>query len=195
MWSVSLNEAIELNRQGAVGKSFGAVQVADGLCVRFAQSLILTLSGLHRHAKHFGLVPNAAPLDPSNFESTRGQRTARLAGFLSRVLLSQRSRFIHKAATVQELVEDLRQDFCENADELANGCHLNNERLWAALTRCHYDLNTCFRETIVLLKSFLLELPEEQLDSFEITLRLPRTRTVQTGSPFRHRRFAVVPGK
>ncbi len=195
MLSVSLDEAIELRHKGALDKSFEAARIASGLCVRFAQSLKVVLRGLHRHAKHFGLVPNAAPLDPANFQGARGQRTARLTGLLNRVLLSQRSRFIHKASTLSEMVDDLRQDFCDAVEELINGFHFSTDALWHALDQCHYDLNTCLRETIVLLKSFLLVLPEDQLASFETELHLPRTRTVEHGLPFRHRRFAEVPGK
>ncbi len=195
MLSVTLDEAIDLRRKGAIAQSFEAARIAGGLCVRFSQSLGLVLNGLQCHAKHFGLVPNAAPLDPDNFRGVRGQRTARLAGFLTRVLLSQRSRFVHKAATLQEMVEDLRKDFCEAVDDLVSGVYLRNEELWKALDQNHYDLNTCLREAIVLLKSFLVVLPEEQLASFESELQLSRTRTVQPGLPFRHRRFAAVPGK
>jgi len=195
MLSVSLNEAFDLRQKGAVANSFEAVRVSSGLCVRFTQSLQLVLKGLHRHAKHFGLVPNAAPLDFDNFRGARGQRTARLTAFLSRVLLSQRSRFIHKAATLREMVDDLERDFCENAEDLVNGFYSGDDAPWEALDQEHFDLNTCLRETIVLLKSFLLVLPEDQLASFESELQLPRTRTVQSGLPFRHRRFAAVPGK
>jgi hypothetical protein len=195
MLSVSLNEAFELRHQGAIAKSYEAAQVAGGLCTRFAHSLDLVLLGLRHHAKHFGLVPNAAPLDPENFRGIRGQRTARLAGFLARVLFTQRSRFIHKAATLHEMVSDLGKDFCEAAENLAGGFYDSNDALWEALDDGHFDLNTCLRETIVLLKSFLLVLPEEQIASFEAELQLPRMRTCQHGSGFRHRRFAAVPGK
>jgi len=195
MMSVSLDEALDLRRKGALAKSFEAAQIASGLCERLAQSLKMVLGGLHRHAKHFGLVPNAAPLDPANFQGTRGQRTARLTGLLNRVLLSQRSRFIHKASTILEMVENLKQDFCDAVEELVHGFHFNTEPLWNALDQCHFDLNTCLRETIVLLKSFLLVLPEEQITCFETELRFPHTRAVQHSLSFRHRRFAAVPGK
>jgi hypothetical protein len=40
------------------------------------------------------------------------------------------------------------------------------ESHWEALDSLHYDLNTCLRETIVVLKSFLLGLSPEELDAF-----------------------------
>jgi hypothetical protein len=42
------------------------------------------------------------------------------------------------------------------------------------MERLHYDVNTCLRETQVMLKSFLRALPSQQLDSFEERLRAPR---------------------
>jgi len=195
MLSVTLDEAINLRRKGSLIQALEAARTAGGLCVRFAHSLRLVLNSLHSHSKHFGLVPNAAPLDPENFHGTRGQRTARLTGFLNRVLLSQRSRFIHKAATLQEMVEDLKEDFCGAVEDLVSRMDLRNEELWETLDQGHFDLNTCLRETIVLLKSFLVALPEDQLASFESELRLSHTRTVQSGLSFHHGRFATVPGK
>jgi hypothetical protein len=195
MLSVTLDEALDLRRRGSLAQAAEAAAIAGGLCVRFTQSLRLVLSGLQRHAKHFGLVPNAAPLDSENFRGGRVQRTARLTGFLNRVLLSQRSRFIYKAATLQEIVEDLKKDFCETVEDLVSGIHLQNEELWQALDAGHYDLNTCLRETFVLLKCFLVVLPEDQLVSFESELQLSRTRTDQSSLSLRHRRFATVPGK
>ncbi|HWZ97687.1 MAG TPA: hypothetical protein VN025_08000 [Candidatus Dormibacteraeota bacterium] len=195
MLSVSLNEALELRRSGALMKAYEVAQTARGVCLRFTQSLELVLSGLHCHAKHFGVVPNAAPLDASNFRGGREQRTARITGFLNRVLLSQRSQFIHKSATLREMVGDLRTEFCEAVDDLINGHYVRSETIWEALDNGHFDLNTCLRETMVLLKSFLVVLPEDQLASFESQLKLPSVRTAPPNFAFRHRRFAAVPGK
>jgi hypothetical protein len=195
MLSVTLDEAIALRQQGALTRSYEAAKVASGLCLRFTKSLDHILGGLYRHAKHFGLVPNAAPLDPSNFRRTHGQRTARLAGFLNRVLLSQRSQFIHKAATLQEMVRDLRSEFCKTVDDLIGGIYVKHEPLWRILDEGHFDLNTCLRETNILLKSFLVVLPDEQIASFESELELPAERPEPSRISFRHRRLAPLPGK
>jgi len=69
---------------------------------------------------------------------------------------------------------------------------------WLALDACHFDLNTCLRETLVLVKSFLVVLPEEQLDIFDFTIRgLCRARPVHhSGVPVIHaRRIAAIAGK
>jgi len=195
MLSVALNEAIALREQGSLTRSFEAANVSGGLCVRFTKSLDHVLGGLHGHAKHFGLVPNAAPLDPANFRGAREQRTARLTGFLNRVLLSQRSQFIHKAATLQEMVRNLKSEFCQAVDDLVGGVHIRHEALWEVLDAGHFDLNTCLRETIVLLKSFLVVLPEDQLASFESALEFPSRSPEPSRITFRHGRFAALPGK
>ena len=163
--------------------------------MRFSNILGLVLGGLHRHAKLFPVVPNAAPLDPANFHGVRSQRTAKFTGLLNRVLLSQRSQFIHKASTLKELVLDLRDQFCKAVDDLLSGIFYRTEALWATLDQCHFDLNTCFREALVLFKSFLLVLPDEHLSSFESGLQLSISVSAEPALAIRHRRFAAVPGK
>jgi hypothetical protein len=195
IFSISLDEALEFRRTGSLAQAYEAARVARGVCARFSLSLDMLLASLHEHAKHFGLVPNAAPLDAENFRGARGQRTAKIAGFLNRVLLSQRSQFIHKAATLRDLVTDLSNEFCKAADELISGVYLENSAFWETLDRNHFDLNTCLREAIVLLKSFLVVMPDEQLAAFETTVAFRSARTPQPAFAFRHRRFAAVPGK
>jgi hypothetical protein len=195
IFSVSLDEALELRRAGSLARAYDAALVSRGVCARFSQSLEMLLTCLHRHAKHFGLVPNAAPLDAENFRGSRSQRTAKIAGFLSRILLSQRSQFIHKATTLRDLVTDLNGEFCKTADELISGVYLENAPFWETLERSHFDLNTCLREAIVLLKSFLVVMPEEQISAFETAVSFRSARTPEPALTFRHRRFAAVSGK
>lgn len=195
IFSVSLDEALELRRAGSIAKAFELARVSQGVCRRFAQTLETLLTNLHQHAKHFGLVPNAAPLDPENFRGPRGQRTAKITSFLNRVLLSQRSRFIHKAATLRDLVSDLNDEFSKAADDLTSGEHLENDAFWDTLDKDHFDLNTCLREAMVLLKSFLVVLPDEQVTAFETAVSVRFRETAQPTPAFRHRRFAAVPGK
>lgn len=171
MLSVSLNEALELNKVGQVAKSYQVVSVAPALCSRLVQPLSALLRGLAEHAKHFGIVPNAAPLNPANFIGSKAQRSARMNALLNRVLLSHRAQFLHKVSALADLIEDLNRDFTQVAADLSDGFSLNADSLWAALDACHYDLNTCFRETEVLLKSFFVALPENQLPGFEKSVR------------------------
>jgi len=163
MLSVSLDEAIELRQLGQPGKSLQAVGITSGLCGLLTHTLAGLLRALSEHAKHYGTIPNAAPLDAANFQGQKGQRSARMSNLLNHVLLSQRLQFLHKVSTLMEMVEDLGKDFRQAADELAEGLSINPKEMWDEVDTDHYDLNTCLREAIVVFKSFLIALPESQL--------------------------------
>jgi hypothetical protein len=167
MLSVSLNEALALRHEGRLLLCCQAVNVTPSLCARLSEALRSLIRVLSEHAKHYGTVPNAAPLDPQNFQTTKGQRSARMSGLLSKVLLSQRTQFLHKLSTLLEMVENLGKEYCTSAEELGTGMSTDAELLWKTIDAAHYDLNTCLRETIVLLKSFLRALPDDQLASFQ----------------------------
>src|SRR5712664_4549052 len=199
MLSVSLDEAIELRQLGHPGKSLQAVGITSGLCRLLTQMLAGLLRALSEHAKHYGTVPNAAPLDPANFQGQKGQRSARMSSLLNRVLLSQRLQFLHKVSTLEEMVEDLGKDFRHAADDLADGLSPNPGKMWADVDTDHYDLNTCLREAIVVLKSFLIALPESQLGAFQGTVRR-QSQPLETGAPstqgmIRHRRMPAIAGE
>jgi hypothetical protein len=169
MLSVSLDEALELRHHGRFSKASQAVCVTPELCARFANPLVALLWSLSEHAKHYGTVPNAAPLDPANFLGARGQRIAFVSSLLCKVLLSQRLQFLHKISTLSEMVDDLNEDFCAAAAEIATSS-LVPDNLWEMVDATHYDLNTCFREAVVLLKSFLMAVPEVELEAFRATV-------------------------
>jgi hypothetical protein len=199
MFSVSLNEAIELGREGRHLKSASAIGVSSELCRLFTVPLAGLLRALSQHAKHYGTIPNAAPLDPSNYVGLRAQRAARMSGLLNRVLLSHRLQFLHKVNTLEEMVEDLTKDFRNAAGALASGLSIDPGSMWNEVDVGHNDLNTCLRETIVLLKSFLIALPDDQLGTFQITAR-EQWEVRRAGTPARHpmirdRRIAAIAGQ
>jgi hypothetical protein len=170
MFSVSLNEALELRRIGKAAPSCRAIFVTPALCARLAFPLEGLLRTLGEHAKHFGVVPNTAPLDAANFRGYREQWTARMSDLLSRVLLTQRSQFLHKIDTLEEMVLSIRKNFHEVASDLGSGTSEEPTEDWRAIDNAHFDLNTCLRESIVVLKSFLVVLPNEQLSRFQKTV-------------------------
>jgi hypothetical protein len=199
MFSVSLNEAIELRQRGRLAKSLQLLGVVTGLCKLLTVPLAGLLRALSGHAKHNGTIPNAAPLDPENFHGQKAQRLARLSSLLNRILLSHRSQFLHKVATLAEMVEDLEKDFCEAATDLSEGTAADPRSQWDEVDAGHYDLNTCLREAIVLLKSFLVALPEDQLKAFEQTVR-EQTSARVIEPPLhqrvlRHRRMTAIAGE
>lgn len=200
MLSVSLDEALELRQAGRHAKASQAVCVTPELCNRFAHPLIALLWSLGEHAKHHGTVPNAAPLDPANFQCTRVQRTARFSSLLCRIILADRTQFLYKIGTLGEMVDDLSREFCTAANEIAADGSRDCELAWQAADSVHYDLNTCLRETIVLLKSFLMALPENELETFQATVHSqmgasqPKKLTLSQRL-LRHRRIAAISGE
>jgi hypothetical protein len=199
MLSVSLNEAIEMRQAGNLAKSSQVVYVTAALCPRLTDPLAAILRALGDHAKHYGTMPNTAPLDSSNFQSYGSQRSARMSCLLSHVLLTQRSQFLHKIGTLHEMVVDLGREFHASADELASGTSVDPISDWRAVDIAHYDLNTCLREAIVLLKSFLRAVPDDELVRFQETVSwqmrvreapLPSRQTVA-----RHRRMTPIAGQ
>ena len=195
MFSVSLNEAIELKLAGLRAKAFSAISMTSQLCDRLTRPLAGTLRALHDHAKHYGTVPNAAPLDPENYQGIRGQRTARMSGLMDRVLFTHRLQFLHKVSTLQEMVEDLDRDFRNAADDLAGGLCMDPEQGWREMDAGHYDLNTCLRETVVLFKSFLVVLPAGQLGDFEKTIYVQsHFQGEDLAAPY-HRRMSAFAGQ
>lgn len=170
MFSVNLNEAFEMRRWGRMSLAQEVLLVSPALCRRLAVPLSSLLRAMLEHAKHFGTGPNLLPLDADNFQHAKSQRAARRSDLLSRVLLTRKSQFLHKMATLSDLVEELNKGFEEGIAELQDEQSVCPEPQWHLLDAVHYDLNTCLRHAVVLFKSFLHALPEAQLPDFEAAL-------------------------
>lgn len=199
MFSVNLDEAIGLRRNGHIAKAHQAVSVSPALCKRLADLLVTLLRAMLAHAKHFRVTPNLSPLDPENFQRAKSRRAASFNGICSRIFLTQRSQFLHKISTLLELVENLNECFSRAAEALNDPDSVQPEREWDMLDASHYDLNTCLRESIVLLKCFLIALPEEQLVEFNSALHgAPAPSSSPLLAPKRHlahRRMTLLKGQ
>ena len=75
-------------------------------------------------------------------------------------------RFRRKLNVLLRSVNHLAGEFHHAAREISEGSSVHPESHWEALDWLHYDLNTCLRESIVVLKSFLLGLSPTELDAF-----------------------------
>ena len=171
MFSVNLDEALGMRRGGRFSKAYQVLHVSPALCQRLTAPLLSLLRAMLEHGKHFGITPNLVPLDPENFQNSRSQRVARFNDLLSMFLLTRKSQFLHKISALAELVEELGKSFESAAGELGEGESLHPDHDWDMLDAIHYDLNTCLRESVVLMKSFLHALPEGQLHAFAAKLR------------------------
>lgn len=201
MFSINLDEALGLRRIGRLDKAYMALSVAPSLCKRLADNLQVLLRALLAHAKHFHITPNISPLDPGNFQQNISRRAAHFNRLCSHILLSQRSQFSHKISSLLELIEDLSNSFSDTICDLNECSSLQPERAWEVLDASHYDINTCLRESIVLLKSFLHALPEEQLPEFNAALQkhtftpTPRARALVPRRQLAHRRMSLLKGQ
>ena len=199
MFSVSLNEAITLLREGRLINALQTIGLSPVLCHLLTQPLSCLLRALGEHARHYGTMPNAAPLDAGNFRGFKVQRLARINALLSRVLLSHRLQFLYKIGALQEMIGHLEEDFCLAAEDLAEGTATDPRGTWQLVDLNHYDLNTCYREALVLFKSFLVALPEDQLVPFqESVLEYSRAHEAEIPSRpsmIRDRRMAQMAGE
>ena len=199
MFSVNLDEALGLRRDGRVAKAQQVLSVSSALCQRLTSPLNSLLHSMLLHARHSGTAPNLASLDPHNFQNCHSQRVARFNSVFSKLLFTRRSQFLYKISTLTELVEELTGNFLASSEEILAGDSLDSDRDWDVLDASHYDLNTCLRETVVLFKSFLHALPETQLQEFLATFQ-ERTACAEGLLPANarylvHRRMAAIKGQ
>jgi len=198
MLSVALDGALTLWRRGQNAMAKETADVTPELCDRLVLRLSSVLHAMRQQARHFGIVPNLAPLEVRNFRTERAQRAARFSSLMGHVLFSERSQFIQKISALEQIVEELGDLFVEAVGQASLADSEARCVSWQALDAGHFDLNTSLRETLVLLKSFLVVLPEEQLDLLDFTIRgLCRTRTTlhSAAAGIRARRIAAVAGK
>jgi hypothetical protein len=199
MFSVNLDEALGLRRDGRVAKAQQVLSVSSALCQRLTAPLNSLLRSMLLHVRHSSIAPHLASLDPQNFQNCRSQRVARFNSVFSKLLLTRRSQFLHKISTLTELVEELAANFLASSEEILAGDSLDSDCDWDVLDASHYDLNTCLRETVVLFKSFLHALPESQLQEFLATFQ-ERTACSEGLIPAKarylvHRRMAAIKGQ
>jgi hypothetical protein len=184
MMSISLNEALELRQSGRLIKASHAMHVVPALCSRFALQLETLLRALSDHAKHYGTVPNTSPLNPEHFRGAHARNIARRSAVLNLVLFSAKFQFLTKLGYLQDLVEDLGREFVESAGILALDATAAPDFHWIDLDEKHFDLNTCLREAIVLFKSFLRVLPDDQLVHFQKAM-IPPALPIPAAPPVR----------
>jgi hypothetical protein len=89
--------------------------------------------------------------------------------------------------------------FQNAAEELSQNDSLRPDFDWEFLDATHYDLNTCLRETVVILKSFLHALPERQLSHFQDIFRQQFAASPSSvpipARALAHRRMAFIKGQ
>ena len=193
MLSVTLDGAISLRTRGRLPHARAGVGVAADLFDRTAGELLAALRTLWDHGKHFGHLPEVTALNPDFFRSAASQRTAAWDNLLHRVLLSARSRFFGKLSALDDIVESLATEFREAASQIAEGLTVRPEQHWGQLDALHDDMNTCLRETTIVLKSFLHGLAGEHVEAFR--RRLAAQSRLLAGSSFRRGALTPIPDR
>ena len=166
MFGVALNEAMGLRNQGQMDTARQQVRFSIALCERFVALLSLLLLTLERHARHFGTLPNVEPLDVENFRGQTAKTKARMNATLTLVLWGRHNRFVQKVKALEELVTGQQEIYCAAAVRVADGESISPRQDWRTLDWVHYDLSTAASEAKILLKSFLVAVPDEEATLF-----------------------------
>jgi hypothetical protein len=161
--SISLSDVLTLCREGRLPPAGEQSAIVVTLFGRLARELRAVLRAMGEHGRRFGTVPAVIPLRPGFFRSAGAQRIARTNHLVSRVLFSVRARFFRKNRALLQIVAGVQHETRHIARTKTGEITLS----WSRLEEFHYDLNTCLRETLVILKSFLCVLPAQELAPFQ----------------------------
>lgn len=166
MFGVALNDAIGLRNNGNLDLAREQVRVTINLCHRCVESLSALLLTLERHARHFGTLPSVEPLDSENFQGEAARSRARMSFTLSMVLWGQQSLYLHKVKDLGRLISDQDELYAVTAERVAGGYSVFPKFDWDVLDGVHYDLTTAVSEAKILLKCFLVAVPEGEVRHF-----------------------------
>lgn len=191
MLSIPLDEAIGFRKEGSREESLKHVLLIPGLVAHFMKHLDGVLHAMQQHAKNHRVKPSVAPLNPANFLGRGGRKGARRSQLLGMVLISRRAQFLEKIRRLREMITRIGSDFrCAADDLISTGAAAEPASLWEAVDTGHFDLNTCLRETIILLKCFFRAIPDSDLAEFQRTaatiLSQPKAYTNLISQPQLH---------
>jgi hypothetical protein len=167
MLSVALNEAFSHRGEGGLVVASQHAGVAADLAEGLTASLTKALRFLHGFACALSGLPSGDPLNPDFFRSETARRAAEWHSVRHGILLRDRSRFLHKLGTLARVTQSIAREFDEAARDISEGTSIEPGSSWTSLRHLHYDLITCLRETVVLLKSVLHATPEHALPALQ----------------------------
>jgi hypothetical protein len=179
MMSVSLDEALARRARGELVCAQQQAAITSELLLRLNAMLVLGCAAMAECGKRVGDLPVVQPLHTDFFRGDTAQSAASWNSLLHNVLLGHRSRFFHKLRILASTIERLGNEFEQTAGDIAASTCVDPGSCWKQLDSLHFDLNTCLRESEVILKSFLRALPGDHLSGFEAELnRPPASRSV-----------------
>lgn len=173
MASIALDEAFALRKRGDIVHAQQQAEVSTELLLRLSADLVRSSEIIQDGARHVVDLPLVEPLQSSNFRSASAHRAASWNKLFHQVLFSARSRFFHKLRALGSTVSELAAEFEQAAALIADGSAHVSTTAWPTLEMLHDDLNTCLRESEIVLKSFLRAIPAELTASLRNRLEAP----------------------
>ncbi len=167
MASIALDEAFSARDRGVLVLAREQVAISAELTARLAVQLLEALRALQEYGRKSRKYPQVTALNSDFFRGAAAQRIAAMEELMHRLMPSRRARFTHKVEALGQAVQELSKDYRAVAEEIATGASTDPASHWEAMELLQYDLNTCLRETIVILKSFLLTLSSGQFEAFQ----------------------------
>lgn len=166
VFSVPLDDAMALRAEGKLMRARQCVEIAATMVTDLTAPLAASCRTLEKWGRRLPVPPAVAALNPSFYRSEVARQNAQWNQLMHRILFGSRSRFLHKLRVLEMSVSGLGDEFHREAGELSAGLHTRPDSSWPRLDELHYDVNTCLRETVVVLKSFILALPPKNLAFF-----------------------------
>jgi hypothetical protein len=164
--SVTLNDALTLCKREMLLQAREQGATFADLFDRLAGGSRAVLRAMHEHGQQFGTLPNFALLRSDYFRSERARQIARTNSLFSFLILRSRKRFFRKLAAAEQIMADLNREVRNLTRRMSGENGLIVDKGWGRLEVLHYDMNTCLRETTVMLKSFFCVLPPNELEEF-----------------------------
>jgi hypothetical protein len=183
VFSVPLDDAMALRAEGQLRHARQLVEIAAAVVTDLTAPLAASCHALEKWGRQLVVPPAVASLNPSFFRSEAARQNAQWNQLMHRILFGSRSRFLHKLRALEMNVSALGDEFHRQAEELSAGVHIRPDATWPRLDELHYDVNTCLRETIVVLKSFILALPPKNLSLFHGDLNAAASAARQAFRP------------
>ena len=164
--SVALNDAFTLCRQGKLAPAREEAAIFADLFDRLSKRLRGVLRPLDEHSRRLTTMPNVVPLQAEFFRSEQAQQVARSNQLAFMVVFRARTRFVRKLDALEQVLVVLDEATRKIAARIADGSTVSLLEQWTRLEVLHYDLNTALREIMIVFKSFLCVLPDEQMMPF-----------------------------
>jgi hypothetical protein len=173
MGSVALEGAYEMRRTSNIRAATEQASVAAQLLNRLADDLVHSIEIMHDEARHLAQVPAVEPIEPTDFRSPSVRWSISVSRLLHQVTFSERARFFNKLRTLDRTVEVLSEEFLSSIETIAERNSQQIVALWRDFERLHDDLNTCLRESEVVLKCFLRAVRSETASKIAVRLEKP----------------------